>query len=176
MNKRPIVFATFLVMLFLLTSCWGQSDNEQVKDQEKEVDKFYTETGGWDWIRVPLIKPYEAKKIDPKLETNGWGIKLQSKLFQIDKVKKIDVQDSVIFILSGKIDNGIDDITAIGTLNVPTAWFVIDVKAKTEKGFSSASEFDKYLQSNNYPKPHWQDIDSISKMLGNRGQVPWIPK
>jgi len=138
-------------------------------------DEFYTVTGGWDYIRVPLIKPYEVKKVDPKVETNGWGIKLYSNLFQVDRAKRVDVRDSVIYVISGEV-NEIKDLTAIGTRNVSTAWFIIDVRTKTEKGFSSEEEFKAYIKENNYQAPHWHDIDSLSEELGKKGKVPWIPK
>ncbi|ATL49379.1 hypothetical protein COR50_20575 [Chitinophaga caeni] len=155
-------------MLSLLTSCWRQSDNGQAKDQQKQVDKFYTETGGWDWIRVPLIKPYEAKKIDPKLESSNWYISY-GKIDNAINVKDVSVIDSIIYAYCG-------DSTLLDYKYIKAAWFIFDVKKNIKQGFSSESEFDNYLQSNNYPKPHWQDIDSISEMLGNGGQVPWMPK
>lgn len=168
MDKRKIILSGLL--FFILCGCEDRSSRN-----EKNQNEFYTVTGGWDWIRVPLIKPYQAIKVDPEVETNGWGIKLYSNLYQIDKAKRIDVKDSIIYVLSGKVD-GKEDFTAIGTYNLPTAWFILDTRQKTENGFASEAEFRQYIKKNNYFLPQWHDIDSLSKALGEGGKVPWMPK
>lgn len=174
MDKPTIIIPT-LFLAVLLTSCWGQG--EPKNNNQKSVDDFYTVTGGWDWIRVPLLKPYEAKKIDPEIETNGWGVKFYTSLGTFN-VRRIDVQDSIIYILSGQINTTDDSSinTLVNNTNVPTAWYAIDTRKGTEKGFASEAEFNSYISENKYPVPEWHDIDSLSKALGNGGKVPWIPK
>lgn len=167
MAKRKIILSG--LALVVLCGC----DNMSNKNKEKQ-DEFYTVTGGWDWIRVPLIKPYEVKKADPEIETNNWGIEFINS-FGTYNVKRIDVQDSIIYILSGKMDDK-NDSTIVNSENVPTAWFAIDARTKTEKGFSSEAEFKEYIKENSYPAPQWHNIDSLSKALGEGGKVPWMPK
>ena len=167
MAKQQIIILSLL--LIVLCGCWNTSN----KDQKKQ-DEFYTVTGGWDWIRVPLLKPYEAKKVDPEIETNTWIIVLGDKvtLDNIGNIKKISVVDSTIFVLSG----GDGDSTYFGGKKVPIALHLLDTKQKTEKGFVSEEEFKEYISKNNYPQPHWLNIDSLSEALGNGSKVPWIPE
>jgi hypothetical protein len=167
MDKRTIIIGT--VLLNLLIGCGSRRDS-----RKNDQDTFYTVTGGWDWVRVPLLKPYEVKKADPEIETNDWGIEFINS-FGTYNVKRVDVKDSIVFILSGKVDNK-NDSTIVNSQNVPTAWFVIDTKRKTEKGFASEEAFKSYIKDNNYPRPRWHDIDSLSKALANGSKVPWMPK
>lgn len=167
-----IIILTLLALL--LTSCSGQ--HEAKDDNSKQVDEFYTVTGGWDWIRIPLLKPYEAKKADSEIETNTWTIKFFNSLGPFS-IKKVDVKDSIVYLLCGKMDNdNKEDSTLVNLRSVPTGWFVIDARTKTEQGFPSEAEFSKYISEKKYPVPEWHDIDSLSKALGNGGKVPWIPK
>jgi hypothetical protein len=138
------------------------------------ADDFYTVTGGWDWVRVPLLKPYEAKKVDPEVETSNWGVALFNSLGTYN-VKRVAAQDSIVYILSGRVDDK-NDSTLVNLRTVPTGWYAINVKTKLEKGFANEEEFKAYIKANNYPIPKWHSIDSLSKALGEGGQVPWIPK
>jgi hypothetical protein len=169
MDKREVIILG--LSLILIGSCFNTKD----KGKEKKQDSFYSNTGGWDWVRIPLIKPYAAKKIDPRIKSNGWGIKLMSNLYQIDRAKKVSIQDSIIYVISGKISDQ-EDITAIGTHNFPTAWFIIDTKFKTEKGFPSKNTFDQYILNNGYPVPVWYDLDSLSNALEKGEKLPWFSK
>lgn len=169
MDKRAITIASFI--LAVLTCGCGNMGSKEDENQ----DKFYTVTGGWDWLRIPLLKPYELKNASPKTK-NSWDIEFVNS-FGTFNVKKVDVQDSVIYLLSGRINKSdTNTITIVNSKNVPTAWFAIDVKTKTEKGFASEEEFKAYIKTNNYPVPQWHDIDSLSKALGEGGKVPWMPK
>lgn len=166
MAKQQVIILLVL-LLAVLCSCGSRSN-------EKKQDEFYTVTGGWDWIRVPLLKPYEAKKVDPEVETSNWGVEFFNSLGTYN-VKRVAVQDSVVYILSGQVDDK-KDSTLVNLRNVPTGWYAIDVRTKTEKGFASEEEFKAYIQANNYPAPQWHDIDSLSDALGNKGKLPWMPK
>lgn len=164
MDKRQIIT---WVLIIAITACWD------APKRQPERDDFYETKGGWDWIRVPLIKPYEALKIDPEVQTNPWVINLFSpNLVNTDHVRKICVKDSILYIISGMVA-GTGDSTSLGTRNLPTVWFIINSKQKTEKGFKSAKEFDKYIVENNYPLPDWHDIDTLFHNLSNGGKLPW---
>lgn len=170
MDKRKVI--TILIQLIvLLASCRGQS--EPKGSIPKEVDDFYTSTGGWDWIRIPLIKPYEATKVDPEIEASTWTIKFFNSLGPFN-IKRVDVKDSVIYLLCGKMDNcNSDDSTLVNLKSVPTGWFVIDARTMKEKGFSSEAEFSRYIRQQKYYFPHWHDLDSLSEKLGKGEQLPW---
>lgn len=169
MDSRKIM--VLYLLLVVLSGCW-KSDS---KKQQKSGNDFYTATGGWDFARVPLIKPYVIKKlIDPKLPIHPWCIDFTSStLLGPYNVKKVHVRDSIIYILSGKVDEK-NDSTLVGTRNVPTGWFVIDTKQKTEKGFINEKGFYEYINSNNYSLPKWLDVDSLSNAFIRGEKLPWV--
>lgn len=171
MAKQQIII---LLSLLLAVLCGCGNTGNQDKEKQDKQDKFYTVAGGWDWVRVPLLKPYAAKKVDPEVETSNWGVEFFNSLGTYN-VKRVAVQDSVVYILSGQVDEK-KDSTLVNLRNVPTGWYAIDVRTKTEKGFASEQEFKAYIKENNYPAPQWHDIDSLSKALSEGNQVPWIPK
>ena len=166
MAKQQVSITLLLLILFY--GCQNRS-----KSSENMQDEFYSVSGGWDWVRVPLLKPYVVKRANPKINM-VWDIEFIHS-FGTYNVKRVDVQDSVIYILSGNIGNN-NDSTIVNTENVPTAWFVIDVRSNIEKGFDNEEEFRAYLRTHNYPNPKWHDIDSLSESFGALGTVPWAPK
>lgn len=174
MGKQQIIIVGLLwsTILGCFNKCRHQKENNK-------QDRFYTVLGGRDWVRVPLIKPYEAKKAGIHPQTGIWTVEFFSTLGTYN-VKRVDVQDSIIYILSGKVDEK-DDSTLVGMRNVTTGWYVIDTKKRTargsspEKGFASEEEFWSYIKTNNYPGPRWLDIDSLIVALGEKGKLPWMP-
>lgn len=166
MAKQQIIITSLLLAALCGCSNKGKSVNER--------NEFYTTTGGWDWIRVPLLSPYEVNKVDSKIKTNNWSVKFFNSLGTYN-VKRVDVKDSIIYILSGKI-NEENDSTLVNLRNVSTGWYIIDAKKRIEKSFSSEGDFKAYVSEKHYPVPQWHDIDSLSKALGEGGEVPWMPK
>ena len=162
MDKRTVI-----VLCIFLFSC-GRTESKH------DQDNFYNNFGGADWIRIPLLKPYEVQKTDPEIASNSWVIQFQSPLLSSTyNVKQVSVQDSVIYIISGKIDEK-NDSTILRNRNLPTAWYILDTKKKIEEGFSNEAEFKSYIQKNSYPTPNWLDIDSLSESVGKDGTLPWI--
>jgi hypothetical protein len=164
-----------MIILSLILIVGGGCRGRIHKNQQKRNGEFYAVTGGWDWIRMPLLKPYAAIEVDPKIKSNGWGIRLMSNLYKIDRAKKVSVQDSIIYVISGEVGSE-EDITAIGTHNYSTAWFILDTRCKTEKGFASESQFAEYIIDQGYPAPKWYDLDSLAHALSHGEEPPWFPK
>jgi hypothetical protein len=146
--------------------------NTSRNNNEKKED-FYNITGGWDWKGVPLIEPYEVKKADPALEPNSWCIDFFSDHeLGTYNVKRVDVKDSIIYLLCGKVDEK-NDSTLVNLRNVPTGWFVIDTKQKKEEGFTTEVEFNAFIRNNKYPVPELLDLDSLSETLSHGKKLPW---
>lgn len=163
-NYKIIVLGLFLITFL---GC-----NNVFKKNEKKViqEEVYTSRGGWDWIRVPLLKPYEVKKIDPDIEKNTWvlNFKRQLRNHAATNVKQVNVIDSTIYIACG-------DSTLFDFQYVKSAWYIISLKKNYEIGFTVESEFIKFIQENNYTAPYWYDLDSLSNVLGMGAKLPWFP-
>lgn len=160
MDKFSIIL--FGLVLNVFTSC--EIGNNSCVDKQ---DPFYSTCGGWDYIRVPLLKPYAAILVDPEIETNTWTVDLLGP--GTYSVKRVSVRDSIVYLHCGKIDEK-NDSTTIGVKNVPTAWYILDVRNKNEMVFSDFNKFNLYINKNNYPLPKWYFLDSIR----DDESLPWI--
>ncbi|MFT6717070.1 MAG: hypothetical protein ACJA0Q_001721 [Saprospiraceae bacterium] len=169
MNIKIIILA---VLVITISSC-GLRNRDVKKEQQ---DEFYSVFGGWDWVRVPLIKPYELKNNSPKIDGSSWGLKLKTvKWHSTYNVKKVSVEDSVIFVKCGSIGPNDNDKTIIGTRNYPTAWYILDLKKDIESAFNNKNDFNTYCEENSYPIPTWHLVDSLRVRLSEKGKLPWFP-
>jgi hypothetical protein len=157
-------------LLLLLAACSGGGlTGHQKKD-------FYANAGGWDWKRLPLLEPYEIRLIDPEVKPNSWLFEFKATaLLGTHHVKKVAVEDSIIYLRCGSITEFDRDTTNIGTRSSATAWFVIDVRKRTEEGFPEDAAFQAYLEEHHYPQPRWLEVDSLSETFGNNKKLPWQP-
>ena len=162
MDNRKIIIC-LITILYVFYSCIGP------KDKKKSKDDFYNTTGGWGWIRTPILKPYFAEKIDPRAENSTWVIKFQGYLHEADNVESISVKDSFIYINCG-------DSNIYNSKYVENAWYVVDIRKNLETGFLNETEFNKYIKTNNIPTPTWKNIDSLSNLISHGKRLPWWPK
>ncbi len=164
MDKRKIIIEILYAFLTtILFSCMN-------KIEKQNPDSFYENISGYDWIRIPLVKPYELRIANPQDSTSMWDIAFV-KLLGTYNVKKVDVKDSIIYILSGDIGNG--GSTFVNLTNAPTGWFIIDTKINTEVGFFNENDFNDYIINHRYPKPAWMCIDSLSNSIVKENKLPW---
>lgn len=159
--------------MLTLLSCFENNSGK------KQQDNFYLTGAGWDWLRLPLIKPYYA--MCPSLnrdsdEKKPWDVELYSDLlYSAHNIKYLNIQDSIIYILCGSVNDNLDSTIVKGNI-VAKAWFIVDVKRKEENHFLQEQEFYAYVKKRKYPKPVWQNIDSIHNKFGETGKLPWRSK
>src|ERR1700760_3652989 len=136
---------SWIIVLVVLTSCnhlhrphwlhWPSG-----KDTLK-VDPFYTDHGDWDDTRIPLLKPYEAIKLNGQKEwmmnfhgtTTGQGM---------CNVQEVGIIDSLIILHSDSAHMFFDGKA------VDKTWFVVRPKDSLEMGFTRKEDFEKYLFAN----------------------------
>lgn len=152
--KEKIIILCFVVSFF--QACNNKNDS---------VDTFYTEKGGWDNGRIPLLKPYEAIIDNKEL---GWGIGLEG----LDgdtgfgNIKSVNVIDSVILIYSeNSILHGID---------VKQSWHVIIPSKRIEKGFSKKLDYTNYLNELGLAQePKLYDIEIVAGYFDKYDDIDW---
>jgi hypothetical protein len=119
MEKRKIFIG--LLLLTLIYSC----------DIDNRKKDFYDVSGGYTDVRLPLIKPYVLSRGESNPEdtfSNKWHVNLVNCLGIIN-IRKIDVQDSIIYLRSGNIDNFTDGTTLCDE-PVANAWYILNLKNK----------------------------------------------
>jgi hypothetical protein len=154
----------YLNLILTLLSC--NPFKKHNSNIDEPVDPFYTDRGGFGtYLRVPLIKPYEAIKVSD----NEWRIELQTTQLlelSIHNVRDINVIDSVIIVYA-KGDVSIKDI------KYNEAWFVIVPSWNTEKGFDKKEAFLSYLTTQRIKAPNFYDVDEVYQKFNKRKRIDW---
>ncbi len=161
---HKIIFLSILIMFF---SCCGDK-NKHIFKTNAEKD-FYTDYGGMDYSRFPLIFPYEVMNAD--FVEKKWiiNLKIGYEFYNsIYKVKDIAVSNNIIFAHSTTINPVIEG-------RAPLQWFVIIPSKKIEIGFSTEMELLDYVKIFGISKISWKDVNDVSEEFKSSECLPWIP-
>ena len=143
-------------------SCSSQDKNNK---QEGEKDIFYERSGGWDYARIPLKKPYELMKLKNR---PGWDMNLHAMTLQssISNVTGVNIIEGLIVLHSS-------GNTFLRGVEVPQAWFVIIPEKEIEKGFDKKEEFTSYLTSMSINRPEFHNPDSVYQSFIKKWPIDW---
>ena len=166
LRKLPLI--PLLVLNLLISGCLLFSS------RFSSNDPFYRGTGELDFLRFPLVKPYDAIKGD---ENHGWSIDFWESPFtretyysQIKGVEKIAVVGEVIFVYSPYKEE-----SAEGLKKSLQYWFVLDSRNGIEKGFETEDEFLEYIKKYTERNIEWIEPDEIFTEFEKTGCLVWIP-
>jgi hypothetical protein len=140
--------AIFIVLSFCVfyneISCTNKKSIKMVGDD------FYISKGGFDYARLPLLKPYDAKTIAGGKE---WSIALKHSYdMTIPNVKTVNViGDSLIIVHSTN--------TLLNGQDVKESWYIILPAMQLEKGYKDYQLYLKHLKKLGFhTAPELQDI------------------
>lgn len=173
-----------LAIIIALISC---NKTEKMKNkifpdrkyEKAEIDKFYWVDGYWDYVQVPLVKPYKIQQLqgskvwtletyisNPKIETfHGTNTVLNS----FDPVDMFNIKDIYIYgSQSEKLD--FDEKNKI-----PKIWFIINTETKDVKGYELESDFKIELKKLSLPET-FLIPDEVYEQYKNNPVLPWFPE
>jgi hypothetical protein len=141
------------------------SSQQKDKEQKGEMDIFYERSGGWDYARIPLKKPYELMKLK---NGNTWDINLHAMTLQssISNVMGVNVIDGIIVIHSTKK-------TILRGSEVSEAWFVIIPEKEIEKGFDNQNDFTAYASSVGIKEIKFYSPDIVYQSFMKKWPIDW---
>lgn len=165
---------SLLIIMLLLCSYIGWARHNNVNR-----DPFYKDSG-WDAMRIPLLKPYEMLKLNPKLEINrrlGWSISLhippsEKEIYyylEIHDIRKFAIQNGVIMVYTTYPEE-VDTDAGQKVLY----WFVIVPDQKIETGFDTEVEFLNSVQADGIKQPNWIEPDTAYKQFAKTGCLEWV--
>jgi hypothetical protein len=162
-NKKIIYY----LIIFIFISC--NFSNKKIKPLNNNKDIFYNQSCGLDFIRVPLIKPFDITYYDAQ---GVWFlVQRPDTLVYSDNIEELTVLESNIFVHSvGK--------TVLEDDFVEESWYIYNTKSKEFlKGFATEKEFSKYLKSIHIDEVRlvWQKPADLYKQFKKTGCLPWIP-
>lgn len=157
---------SLVFLITYLSACNSVNDRDAQKERQSD-DDFYTDRGGFaTFLRVPLIKPYEAQKISKDVWRIHLRITADILALAIDNVKEINVVDSCILVHS----NG---GTPIKHVNYNEAWFVIIPAQNIEKAFTEKEDFLDYLTTQNISASKLYNVDRAYDRFYETRKVDW---
>ena len=148
-------------------SCNRHSKNEKEHQVENHVtDEFYSRTGGWDYTRMPLIKPYELINLSDEwlLGTFEEG---STKPTRIYGIQQISINQDYSLFLCEQSD--------FSETTLQKKWCVLEMSTAKEVCFSSEKEFNDYVESKKIPQPTWINAEIAFKQFLESGYLPWMP-
>jgi hypothetical protein len=130
-------------------------------------DPFYTDDGGLDYGRFPLIKPYEVASVE-----NIWSIDLHATpsktslhFISLHDISQIAVENQVIMVYAPSM--ALDERKL--------SWFVLISDKNIETGFSTEAEFLNFVHSYGIENPDWLDPSSVFQTFVKTKCLKWIP-
>ncbi|MBS9766952.1 MAG: hypothetical protein KGV44_05370 [Flavobacteriaceae bacterium] len=160
---KKIKLIIFFCSLLSLQSCFEKKSNKQ------KVDSFYIRLAGWDYQRIPLIKPLELIKLKGE---NDWGINtsaLQLKTIDGGDFSPIDLifctQDTI---LGHKPFYQDPELKKFKTLEY---WFYINVKKKKITKYDNEHTFLKEHPKYGYKLKH---PDYYFSIFEKKIILPWF--
>ncbi len=162
-----------------MISCNFSNKKEKIPNKNKNTDIFYIENEGLDYVRFPLIKPFDITSIDVE---QSWLLgRGHNTDIYADYISQLIVFKDYVLVHS----NG---NTIVDSNSVKEAWYIVDTKEKdfskdftTEKkflkGFTTKKDFLNYIKSINIDsaKLNWQKPADLYKQFKETGCLPWIP-
>lgn len=166
--------AILVPILLIIFSFLGLSWMESVP--------FYKNSGDIDSMRIPLIEPYKAVKLNGSSgEKNGWSIDLiippeEKEIYYytyLYDVTKVAVENNVIMAYSPDSISLTDDDKRVGQKVL--YWFVIVPDQKIETGFETEEEFLTYIHTLGIESPSWIETNEAYRQFVKTRCLDWIP-
>lgn len=159
MKKKYLYFV--LLVTVLISSC-------NITPQRHE-DDFYNNTGSWDSLNLPLLKPYFLILIN---KDYGWQLPLKGNfpegyenyhILEVTNVTKVAVKKGIIMAYT---PSSIQDLH----------WFVISPYEKnSEIGFKEEYQFIDHIQRLGIIDFDWVNPDFAFEEFYKTGCFDWIP-
>jgi len=157
------------LLIVLLIVFVGYSCNFMGKKNDKKIDSYYTRIAGWDYQRMPLIKPFELTKLKG---FDTWSINTSELPQMPDDLSPIDSIFCVqSFIFGHKQFYQNPEWEEFIT---PEMWFVIDVKSQK---LITYDRQDLFLEKNAMffnNRNGLMPCDFYFHMFMESGTLPWF--
>lgn len=161
MKKKQVLFSILLCSI-ILNSC----DLFKGKRKGSGKDTFYSDKGGFDRPRIPLIKPYELLKVGAE-----WRMELLTTdllTLSVHNVKGVNVSKERILLYS---EGG----TEVRNNQYSEAWFIIDPSLKMEVAFFDYNRYVDSLKTLGIVGTSLGIPNELYKDFYNTGKLKWIP-
>lgn len=152
-----------MYLYFVLFCCCTNTNNR--KDSKED---FYTRTSGWDYMRIPLIKPFEVTCTDNVqwiVDTKIPQTTIQNIQGPSD-VKRVGVYPPYILLYcKGE--------PIVSGQPVKEAWFIINANENRIYGFKTQKDFLLFASDCRLSNLKTFDVNNIWQSFSNGKALPW---
>jgi hypothetical protein len=162
MKRKKVLFSVFICAVLLNSCDLFKGRNEISKDA------FYTDKGGLDRPRIPLIKPYELLKVS----SDEWRMELLTTdllALSVHNIKGVNVSKERILLYS---EGG----TEVRNNQYSQAWFIIDPSLGKEIVFFDNKQYADTLKSLGIIDTSLGLPNKLYQDFHNSGNLKWLPK
>lgn len=185
-------YFSMLSLFFLLATCGCtriKSKYDEVKEKiEEEFDAlfqtdFYSDLGGWDYRRVPLIAPYELCSTFKHDNIRVWVCIKRNNLNEFGgpglntdrlSVEYAGISDSTIYL---SYSEAFDDIISGKRYDALTSprFAIIDVPTDSIEWHETEAEWLDALHKRNIANPQRHHVDSLYEDFANNNRLLFNP-
>lgn len=189
MNKC-LKIVGFLMILLLICGCTRvKSKYESLKNWVAEAiyapfqTDFYSDSGGWDYRRVPLIAPYELLSTLKHDNIRVWFCIKRNNLNEFGgpgldterlSVEYAGIADSTIYL---SYSEAFDDIIGGERHNalMSPRFVIIDVPTDSIEWYETKDEWHEALNKRNITNPQLHHVDSLYDDFANNNRLQFNP-
>lgn len=158
---KQVIRLLFATILTITISC----NYNRNKYQSINIDDFYTRSTSWDYIRIPLVKPFELVNLKGN---EGWIINTSLWEYHKGDISAVDSIQCNDTMIAGHAKEYIDFENE--KFNTPELWFVINFKTKKIHSFLNYNDFQEIKEANNL-----MPVDSIYSYFIKEKTLSWFP-
>lgn len=190
MNKLGYISVLTFVLLLVTCSCSRlkskyEAVKEQIKDEINDAFRtdFYSDSGGWDYRRVPLIAPYELLSTLKHDNIRVWFCIKRDNLNEFGgpglntdrlSVEYVGIADSTIYL---SYSEAFDDITGGKRYDalISPRFAIIDVPTDSIEWHEAKDEWLNALNKRNITNPQLHHVDSLYEDFANDNRLLFNP-
>ena len=175
------------LLIILLTALFSCHKTEKMKEklfperpyEKSHIDNFYWADSGWDYISIPLIKPYQLQQLQGStvwmLDAHNPSLKIETfhgkntVLSSFDPIDMFNIKDFYIYGSQGK------KLDFDEKEEFPKLWFIINSETKEVRAYEKKMDFLYELKKLNLPE-EFLTPDEVYEQYKNDPVLPWFPE
>lgn len=166
------------VLLLIILNLFNCNKIEKIKNdmnpgrpyKQAGIDRFYWEASGYDYVVLPLLKPYKLMKLQGDEEWILNTSVIPDEISDLAPTLYLGIKDTYIYGFKPHVSSEKDP-----EFDMPEKWFIIDTKNHKIAFFKTKEEFKNELQKLQLTQI-FLDPDKIYESYKDDPVLPWFPE
>ena len=166
-NKKTFIFKFLAILLsVMVVGCLDKKG----ETNKLIIDDYYTRGTGWDYQRIPLVKPFELVKMK---KNDSWSLnthELPNYASDISPIKLINISEKYIFGYKKQYQS-----SNLPQFKTPEKWFILDVGRNKLLVYDSEKRFKATLSKKGIEFVLFDPFE-IQRTFKEERILPWFPR